>query len=156
MQIVLGSRGDYSVRAVLYLARHHGRQRRRAISNTMDIPDKYLPQIMRALVRAGCVRSTAGRGGGYELARPADAISLHDVVEIAEGPLQSKTCILRGGPCYWGDKCAVHDAWAEGERALSDRLARTTFAELAQTDWEIEQASGRARTSAPNMTATPG
>lgn len=156
MQIVLGSRGDYSVRAVLYLARHPGRQRRRAVSDAMDIPDKYLPQILGALVRAGYVRSTPGRGGGYELARPADAISLRDVVEIAEGPIPGKKCILRGGPCYWGDKCAVHDTWAEGERALTDRLARTTFADLAQTDWEIEQASGRARTSGSTVTGTPG
>ena len=61
MQIVLGSRGDYSVRAVLHLARHPGRQRRREISQVMDIPDKYLPQILARLVRAGIARSTLGR-----------------------------------------------------------------------------------------------
>ena len=139
MQVVLGSRGDYTVRAVLYLARHPGRQRRRSISADMAIPDKFLPQILGALVRAGLVRSMPGRGGGYELAQPAESISLRDVVEIAEGPIRSEKCLLRGGPCYWGDKCAMHDAWAEAERALTDRLDRTTFAELARVDWEIEQ-----------------
>jgi len=139
MQVVLGSRGDYTVRAVLYLARHAGRQRRRDISAAMDIPDKFLPQILGALVRAGIARSMVGRRGGYELARPPNAISLREAVEVAEGPIRSQKCVLRSGPCYWGDKCAMHDAWAEAEAALTDRLARTTFADLARADWEIEQ-----------------
>jgi Rrf2 family protein len=108
----------------------------------MGIPDKYVPQILGALVRAGLVRSKPGRSGGYELAHPPEAISLFDVIEIAEGPIRSQRCVLRSGPCYWGDKCAVHDAWIAAEAALSDRLARTSFSVLAQTDWDIEQGSG--------------
>ncbi len=141
MQIVLGSRGDYTVRAVLHLARHPGRQRRRDISQAMDIPDKYLPQILATLVHAGIARSTVGRHGGYELARPPESISLREVVEVAEGPIRSQKCVLRSGPCYWGDKCAIHDSWAAAEAALTDRLAATTFAEIARADWEIEQGS---------------
>ena len=141
MQIVLGSRGDYTVRAVLHLARHPGRQRRRDISQAMDIPDKYLPQILAALVHAGIATSTVGRRGGYELARLPEAISLREVVEVAEGPIRSQKCVLRSGPCYWGDKCAIHDSWAAAEAALTDRLAATTFAEIARADWEIEQGS---------------
>jgi Rrf2 family protein len=141
MQIVLGSRGDYTVRAVLHLARHSGRQRRRDISQAMDIPDKYLPQILSALVRARIARSTVGRLGGYELARPAEAITLREVVEAAEGPLRSDKCLLRGGPCYWAEKCALHDAWTAAGAALTDQLEATTFADLARTDWEIEQRS---------------
>jgi Rrf2 family protein len=142
VQVVLGSRGDYAVRAVLYLARHPGRVRRREVSEAMDIPDTYLPQILGALVRAGIARSTVGRLGGYELARPPERISLRDVVETAEGPIRSQRCVLRSGPCYWGEKCAVHDAWAGAEDALSQRLTATTFADLARADWEIEQRSG--------------
>lgn len=139
MQVVLGSRGDYTVRAVLYLARHPGRRRRREISEAMEIPDKFLPQILGALVRVGIARSVVGRLGGYELDRPAEAISLREVVEAAEGPIRSQKCILRGGPCYWGEKCAVHDSWLAAETALIERLGRTTFAELARADWDIEQ-----------------
>jgi Rrf2 family protein len=140
MQVVLGSRGDYTVRAVLYLARHPGRRRRREISDAMEIPDTFLPQILGALVRAGIARSTVGRLGGYELARPAEDVTLREVVEVAEGPIRSHKCILRGGPCYWGEKCAIHDAWLAAEEALTERLAGTSFAELARADWDIEQA----------------
>jgi Rrf2 family protein len=141
LQIVLGSRGDYSVRAVLYLARHPGRQRRREISAAMDIPDKYLPQILAALVAGRIIGSTVGRAGGYELARPPSRISLREVVEVAEGPIRSDKCLLRSGPCYWAQKCALHDAWTAAGAALSDQLGATTFADLARTDWEIEQLS---------------
>ncbi|OGO53923.1 MAG: hypothetical protein A2V84_12145 [Chloroflexi bacterium RBG_16_70_13] len=141
MQIVLGNRGDYTVRAVLFLARHPGLQRRREIAEAMQIPDSFLPQILGGLVKAGVVRSTVGRRGGYELARPAASVTLREVIEVAEGPIRSTMCVLRGGPCYWGEKCAVHDAWIEAERALTDRLARTTFEDLAIADWELEQRS---------------
>lgn len=156
MQIVLGSRGDYTVRAVLFLARHTGRQRRQAIAEAMDIPDNYLPQILGTLVKAGVVRSTVGRRGGYELARPAASLTLREVIEVGEGPIRSQACVLRGGPCYWGDKCAVHDAWIEAERALTERLASTTFADLAMADWELEQRSPdpqRRRASLPRVHA---
>ena len=154
MKIVLGSRGDYTVRAVLHLSRHPGRQPRQDISQAMDIPDKYLPQILAALVRAGVLRSTPGRRGGYELARPPEAISLREVVEIAEGPIRSQKCVLRNGPCYWDDKCAIHDAWADAETALTDRLTATTFAVLARADWEIEQQAGGKPSNVPRRPRT--
>lgn len=143
MQVILGSRGDYSVRAVLYLARQPGVRRRREISAAMDIPDKFLPQILGALVRAGIARSVVGRNGGYELARPAGSITLREVVEVAEGPIELSRCLLRGGPCYWDEKCAVHDAWSSAQSALITQLATTTFAQLAQSDWELQGASPR-------------
>lgn len=142
MQIVLGSRGDYTVRAVLYLARHPGVSRRRDISEAMDIPDSFLPQILGALVRAGVARSVVGRRGGYELARPASSITLQEVVEVAEGPIESAKCLLRSGPCYWDDKCALHDAWSAAQAALVTQLATTTFAQLALADWELQASSG--------------
>jgi Rrf2 family protein len=149
MQVVLGSRGDYTVRATLFLARNPGRQRRHAIAEAMGIPDSYLPQIMGALVKAGLVRSTVGRHGGYALARAAAEVSLREVIEAAEGPMRSQKCALRGGPCYWTDKCAMHDAWAAAERALVERLAAATLADLAMTDWELEQRGGPALAGRP-------
>jgi Rrf2 family protein len=139
MQVVLGNRGDYTVRAVLYLARHPGRQRRQAIAESMAIPAKYLPQILGPLVRAGIVRSTVGRSGGYEIARPARSISLREVIEVADGPITSSKCVLRGGPCYWESKCALHDAWLAAEAALSRQLEMTTFADIARLDRAMER-----------------
>jgi Rrf2 family transcriptional regulator, iron-sulfur cluster assembly transcription factor len=140
MQMTLGSRGDYSVRATLDLARHYGSGRRKAreIAAQMQIPQKFLPQVLGVLVHAGIVDSTAGPGGGYTLARAPENVSLLEVVEAAEGPIRNQKCLLRGGPCHWEEACSLHYAWAEAQEALIDKLATTTFAELAASERALE------------------
>jgi Rrf2 family protein len=141
MQMTLGSKGDYSVRAVIDLAHAHGRSRRKAreISDKMDIPPKYLPQVLGDLIRAGLVESVAGPVGGYSLARPPSEVSLLDVVEAAEGPVRNTKCLMRGGPCHWDNACSVHGAWAEAQDKMVAQLARTTFAQLARQDAAMEK-----------------
>jgi len=140
MQIALGRKGDYAVRAMLELARHYGRGRRksREISHVMDIPERYLPQILASLVRQQLLVATAGPEGGYELARPPSDISLLEVVEAAEGPIAADECLLRGGPCDWEHICPLHHPWSRAQQALAQQLQRTNFEELAQTDALIE------------------
>ena len=140
MRVSLGRKGDYAVRAALYLARHYGdgRRKTREIAADMDIPEKYLPQVLGELVRADLVASFAGPNGGYELTRSPESISLLDVVEAAEEPIRSETCLLREGPCRWEDMCAIHAAWSGAQSALIDQLAKTTFASLSDTDAQLE------------------
>jgi Rrf2 family protein len=143
VELTLGKRADYTVRAVLDLARHQGDGRRKAreIAEEMAIPASYLPALLAELVRAGVVASTAGPGGGYALARPASEVTLLEVVEVADGPIGSRVCVLRGGPCRWEDACAVHEPWARAQQALRSSLAATTFAELALLDAGLELGS---------------
>lgn len=140
MQIALGRRGDYSVRAMLVLARAFGDGRRKArqIAKTMDIPERYLPQIMAPLVRQHFVLATAGPDGGYELARPPAAITLLEVIEAAEGPLVRERCLLQGGPGDWEQMCPIHDVWARAYDALGHELRVSTFKQLAENDRLIE------------------
>src|SRR5690606_33444564 len=100
VQVTLGRKGDYTVRAVLNLARHYGAGRRksREIAAEMDIPERYLPQILANLVRHGLLVAVAGPDGGYALARDPGDITLFEVVEVAEGPIALESCVLRGGP----------------------------------------------------------
>jgi len=136
----LARRGDYAVRAVLELARHHGQNRRKAreISAVTEVPPQYLPQILASLVRSGFLVATAGPVGGYELARPPGQITLLQVVEAIEGPFRSDVCVLRGGPCDWDRVCPVHIPWTAAERAFREQLASWTFEELAAADAAIE------------------
>lgn len=141
MQIALGRRGDYSVRALIDLARHHGQRRRKAreIALAMDIPERFLPQLLAPFVRQGLVLAVAGPEGGYSLAVPPGDIDLLTAVEIAEGPIESPECVLQGGPCDWKLLCPVHDAWGRARQALASELRRTSFADLAAIDAAIEQ-----------------
>lgn len=141
MRITLGRRGDYSVRAVLDLARHYGSGRRktREIASAMDIPELYLPQLLASLVRAGVLTAVAGPDGGYTLSRDPQTITLLEVVESAEGPLRTAQCLLRGGPCDWDEVCPLHRSWSRAQDALVGELEHITFGDLAREDEAIEQ-----------------
>ncbi|MTV24758.1 Rrf2 family transcriptional regulator [Nitriliruptoraceae bacterium ZYF776] len=140
MRLELGRRADYAIRACVDLARHHGdgRRKARAIAETMDIPTTYVPQILAELVRAGLIGSTAGRAGGYALARAPERITLLEVVEALEGNILATDCVLRGGPCRWSDMCAVHVPWARAQHALLGSLAETTLGELVEIDAALD------------------
>ncbi len=140
MQVALGRKGDYAVRAVLDIARNSdsGRRKAREIAASMEIPVRYLAQILALMVSEGLLNAVAGPDGGYSLARPPETITLLDVVEIAEGPIALEECVLRGGPCEWDEFCPVHIPWVRSQNALKAELTKTTFADLAGYASDIE------------------
>lgn len=139
VKVRLGRKGDYAVRAVLFLARRDvaGLRKAREITEEMGVPASYLPAILAQLVGAGLVTSTAGREGGYALARAPEEVTLLEVLEAVEGPVSVSECVLRGGPCSWEHECAVHRFWAAAQDAFRDELATTTFADIAARDAEL-------------------
>lgn len=135
MRLELTRRGDYAVRAMLALADAQAAgppwSSVRAIAEAMEIPPRFLPQVMQDLVRAGLVEARLGRGGGYRLSRPASRIGLLEVIESVEGDSRRQTCVLRGGPCGRDGFCRVHGAFFGAQAALLERLGGTTLADLA-------------------------
>jgi Rrf2 family transcriptional regulator, iron-sulfur cluster assembly transcription factor len=136
VELSLGRKADYAIRATLDLAEHHGLRRRKAreIGEAMAVPTTYLPQILAVLVRAGLAESVAGPHGGYGLARDPATISLLDVVIAVDGEMEAPVCVLRGGPCRWEGHCAVHETWSRAKQAMLDELSATTFADLVEED----------------------
>jgi Rrf2 family protein len=133
MRLELTKRGDYAVRAMLALTRGagNGLLSARRIADAMSIPVRFLPQVLGDLQRSGLVEATAGRAGGYRLARPADTVSLLEVIEAVEGDSRRRSCVLRGGPCGLDGHCDVHDVFFAGQEALRGAFAAATLAELA-------------------------
>jgi Rrf2 family protein len=139
VELTLGRRADYAIRATLDLAAHVGARRKaREIGDATGVPASYLPQILAALVRHEIASSVAGPRGGYGLARPAAEISLLDVVVAVDGEGNGKDCVLRGGACSLDDRCAVHDSWTRAQQALLDHLGSTTFAFLLDENLRTE------------------
>jgi Rrf2 family protein len=133
MRLELTRRGDYAVRTMLALASldpDAAPLSARRVAVTMSIPARFLPHVLRDLVRAGLVEGHAGRTGGYRLARPAGSITLLEVIEAAEGDGKPPTCVLRGGPCHPDGRCAVHDVFAGARSALLQPLRDTTLADI--------------------------
>ena len=128
----LTHRGSYAIRAVLTLARAQGDDvvPARRIAKEMDIPVRFLPQVLGDLSRAGIVEARLGRSGGYRLSRPATEISLLDVIEAAEGDARRQTCVVTGRACGVGKHCDVHDVFYEAQEAILARLNDVSVGEV--------------------------
>lgn len=134
-------RGSYAIRAVLTLARSADTDvvPARRIAREMDIPVRFLPQVLGDLSRAGIVEARLGRAGGYRLSRPASTISLLDIIQAAEGDTRRQTCVLTGRPCGKGvEPCDVHDMFFDAEEAILARLAATSVADVVAVAAEPE------------------
>jgi Rrf2 family protein len=129
----LTHRGSYAIRAVLALARAADDEvvPARRIAREMDIPVRFLPQVLGDLNRAGIVEARLGRAGGYRLSRPPSQISLLDILEAAEGDARRQTCVLSGRPCgQCIDPCEVHEMFYDAQQAILERLAETSVDEV--------------------------
>ena len=142
MKLVPTRRTDYAIRALLFMANDpEDRSKADDIARAMDIPRGFLPQVLQGLQRAGLVTSRASRRGGYALAKPAEDISMLDIVASLEAPLDSGECVLKGGPCHWEDVCAVHWVWSAAREALAGELAGASLAAIAADDRALAEGS---------------
>ena len=134
MRLELTKRADYAIRAVLALSRAADGERlsARRIAADQRVPERFLPQVMRDLVRAGVVEGTVDRSGGYRLAKPSAEISLLDVLEAVEGDSRRRVCILRGGPCALAAVCDVHTVFAAAQEDVLGQLRTTTIAAVTR------------------------
>jgi Rrf2 family transcriptional regulator, cysteine metabolism repressor len=85
----LTSRSEYALLALVYLAREEadGYISVDTIAHAQEIPPKFLEQILLALKRAKYLKSVKGQHGGYRLAKPADKISLAEIIRLFDGAL---------------------------------------------------------------------
>jgi len=102
-----------------------------AIADQIGAPPNYLGKLLQALVRTGLVVSQKGLGGGFRLARPAQDISLLDVVEPIEHVSRWSSCILGHHVCSDEHHCAMHNRWKAIRDEYIQLLAETTIADLA-------------------------
>jgi Rrf2 family protein len=140
VDLTLSKTADYTVRAAIALGlawRRDGYETIQEVSDEMELPRTFTPQILGKLARAGIAESKAGRGGGYRLCRAPEQITLLEIVEASEGRLEAARCTLRGGPCRWDDMCAVHPYWSKVSEAVRDVLARTSLADIVQADLDL-------------------
>jgi Rrf2 family transcriptional regulator, cysteine metabolism repressor len=125
----ISAKAEYACLAVLALARQKLDDppiRIREISETHNIPERYLVQILLQLKGAGLVTSTRGASGGYRLARPASLISLGQVLTAIDGPEAPPRESLKPAARVLA---AVWEHVRAAERAVLDE---TSIAQLAE------------------------
>lgn len=133
----LSNLADYAVVTMSQAARHCGSGRTSAaeLAEETGLPAPTVQKVVSKLTAAGLLRSTRGAGGGLQLARPAAAISLADIVEAVEGPIALTSCVDEGRhDCALEGSCLVQPHWPIVNTALRGALAKISLAQLAQTE----------------------
>jgi Rrf2 family iron-sulfur cluster assembly transcriptional regulator len=120
--VELNTKGRYAVTAMADLAKYSagGSIPLSAISERQRISLSYLEQLFVKLRRAGLVESARGRAGGYRLARPAERISVAEVMRAVEEGVRMTRCAGEdAAPCVPGQRCLTHGLWD----ALGEQIA---------------------------------
>jgi Rrf2 family protein len=130
----VSAKADYAIRAAAELAAADPAVPLKAerISDSQDIPIKFLETILLELKHAGIVRSQRGPDGGYALARPATEISLADVIRAVDGPLANVRGDRPENTVYTGVAVGLTDVWIAVRAALRQILEDTSLADLVK------------------------
>jgi Rrf2 family protein len=102
----------------------------KTLSKKLDIPYKFLSKITTILAKEELIHSVRGREGGFELAKPANEISIDCVIDLFEGSADENACLLGIGKCDSEHKCALHDQWAEPKKMMRKIFEQTTLQQL--------------------------
>ncbi|HMM21934.1 MAG TPA: Rrf2 family transcriptional regulator [Selenomonadales bacterium] len=136
---------DYAFRAVLHMASLPAGcvVTGAAMAGQQMIPPRFVLKIMHMLSKAGIVSSHRGTGGGFSLAKPAEEISLYDVIVAMEGELAIHRCLGERNSCnkHCTEECPVHATLGRLQDQLIEGLKSTNFGALARERVDREQRS---------------
>lgn len=131
----VSTRGDYASRALLSLALRTDLgvpTSVRDLAERTGLPQPYLEQILLSLKGAGLVRSKRGVGGGYVLARPAEEITLAEIVAAVDGPIVAGDFGVphQDGACDHEGQCVLLGVWADVGNHMREHLSSFTLADM--------------------------
>lgn len=139
----ISTKGEYGVRAMLYIATSGGEGpvTSREIADHQGIPEPYLRQILALLSKDRLIVSNRGPQGGHALARAPENISLRDILMTLEGQTTSVDQIL-ALPCsieVGTEHCVIREVLLRVKGAVEGILSQTTVADLVRRQEEILQ-----------------
>jgi len=136
----LSTKIRYGTRAMLELAVHYGKGpvELKEIAKRENISLKYLEQVVIPLRTGGLVKAIRGSKGGYSLAKPPSEISLNDVVEILEGPLNLIDCLGSPAACQRTASCVTRDIWQEVSEGINRIFRSVTLEDMVKRKREKE------------------
>ncbi|KAA3634898.1 MAG: Rrf2 family transcriptional regulator [Calditrichaeota bacterium] len=102
------------------------------IANKVGAPPNYLGKLLKQLAEEGLVISQKGFGGGFKLAKPADKITVYDVLEPIEKVSKWNGCFLGRSQCSEKSPCSVHTRWSKVREDYLSFLKETTIKEVAK------------------------
>ena len=129
----VSAKSDYAIRAAVELAAAgEGPVKGDRIATAQGIPPNFLENILADLRNAGIVAARRGADGGYWLARPAESVSLADVIRAVDGPLANVRGVRSDQLAYEGSAQSLGDVWIAVRASLRSVLEQVTLADVAR------------------------
>ncbi len=142
----IGKLTDYAARVMCALANSQSQvTSAHDLAQRTQLESPTVSKLLKTLAKGTLITSQRGVNGGYRLARPAEAISLADIVIAMEGPIGITECSVSIGSCNHEGHCAVSAPWRSVSQIVENALRGVTLAELVAP---LQGAGGR-RSSIP-------
>lgn len=127
----LSTKGRYGVKAMVDLAIHQGTEpvSIKSISQRQNISEYYLEQLFAPLRRAEIIKSIRGAQGGYELNKAPKDITVLDIMNILEGPIEVSDC-LDSDACSNIDCCATRTVWKKLKDSIDSVMGAITLQDI--------------------------
>jgi len=137
--MLYGHAAEVAIRAALYLASRPPGELSpvHEVAKATKLPSPYLSKVIQRLAQAGLVRTFRGPGGGIELGKSPEAITLWSLVRATDTPADANRCALGIGNCSPSNPCPLHNRWIplrdEFQKLLQDTTLAMLLRELAET-----------------------
>jgi len=129
--VYISAKVDYAVRALCTLADADGRAvTAEALAKSQNLPAKFLESILNDMRRAGLLLSQRGAEGGYRLSRPAESITVAEVIRPLDGPLAEVRGLRPEATEYEGSAEHLQDVWVAVRASLRAVLEHVTIADI--------------------------
>ena len=130
-RVYISAKVDYAVRALCTLADADGRAvTAEALAKSQNLPAKFLESILNDMRRAGLLLSQRGAEGGYRLSRPAESITVAEVIRPLDGPLAEVRGLRPEATEYEGSAEHLQDVWVAVRASLRAVLEHVTIADI--------------------------
>lgn len=136
---------EYGIHCLLFLADERGDSREssvRALAELQGVPQELLAKVFTRLAKANLVVATEGVRGGFKLARPADEITVLDIVRAIDGQksifecreIRGRCAVFDGSPPEWAlsGTCSIHAVMLTAQKRMEEALAQQTVLDLAR------------------------
>ena len=147
----LSTKGRYGLRALIDLAVYSGDETVSiaSIASRQNISESYLEQLIAKLRKAGLVTSVRGAGGGYKLAKPAEEISVGDILRALEGSLDPVECpgLKEESACDSSDFCVTKYVWQKINDSINQTVDGISLSRLVEESRNVGNKAGRAVSS---------
>ncbi|MCA9175117.1 MAG: Rrf2 family transcriptional regulator [Planctomycetales bacterium] len=131
---------DYAVRTLMYLAARQERATIDDVASFYGISRAHIAKVVNQLARLGFVRSIRGVGGGLELGRAPEELSIGAVIVAFEGPMHLLDCVGMSNVCAIEKFCKLKGVLAEAERLQLEYLNSISLADVVPTKRQLTKA----------------